>query len=236
MTNRRNVWSASTTGGVRSLFTRRMFLGGSMVLGCLYIVRKLQPQLPKKKRCGQITHGAPDVPNVGSGGDLQTRPDESCLKLHRGRHARDGLKPMRCLASHRRWGVVTVRVLVRTDASIAGRVPSVPPGPDLGRFQRIAFVDSMWKIQRKNPTPAVGGCRRSRQVMLTPSQSNGGQLPPALSLPSLSATTFSLSPWLISERSTNSLPGVSEGLRKSSWDSRLIPLKQEPRSPPVSFG
>jgi len=106
---RRNASNASMTGGVRSLFTKRMLFGGSMVLGC----------------------GAPVVPNASPGDDLNTRFDQNCLKLHRGKHERDGLKSECRPVSHRRWGVVVVRVLVRKDANIAGQIPVPSPGIDL---------------------------------------------------------------------------------------------------------
>lgn len=85
-------------------------------------------QTQPRKRGGQITHRAAAAP----GNDLHTRPDENCLKLHRGRHRRDGLNSTRRVASDRRWGVASVLVLVRTDAIIATRMQVLPPGPDLG--------------------------------------------------------------------------------------------------------
>ena len=49
-----------------------------------------------------ITHGAPAVPDASSDDDLDTRLDESCLKLYRGRHESGGLESACRPASHRR--------------------------------------------------------------------------------------------------------------------------------------
>ena len=78
---------------------------------------------------GWVAHAAAAVLDVSSGGDLDTRPDVSCLRLHRGRHARDGLRRP---ANHRNCDVIAVRVPVRTDASIVTEVRVLPPGSDPG--------------------------------------------------------------------------------------------------------
>lgn len=89
------------TGGVRSLFTSNMFLGGSMALGCLCIAREFPVHMIAQRNWGEwITHGAAGVPDESSVADLHTRPDEICLKLHR-RHPRGGLEGTRP-ASNRR--------------------------------------------------------------------------------------------------------------------------------------